>query len=84
MNEQATLKVGDTVLWSGAFGMDAPRRATVLGIEQTEHPREKYGWGVDEIDWQAVRENRAVVTVQGENATHENWAYGEQIKPCNA
>jgi len=71
-----TLKVGDTVLWSGSFGMDAAERATVVSIEQTKYPREKDGWDVDEISWDIVRENKAVVTL-----SNDHWAYGEQIRP---
>lgn len=84
MNKQATLRIGDVVLWSGAFGTDAPCRAVVLSIQETEHVREKNGCDVEKIDWQTVYENRAIIGVRGEGSINDNWAYGEQIVPYEA
>ncbi len=70
------LKIGDTVLWRGGFGAQAPLPAVVETIDVTEQPREKYGESVTEVPWETVRENRVVVTL-----TNGRWAYGSQITP---
>jgi hypothetical protein len=70
------LHVGDAVAWRGAWGSEAPRRAVVRSIEQTYHPREKYGTQVQEMPWSRVRKNYAVVDLD-----NGHWAYGEQIYP---
>ena len=69
----AKLKVGDTVLWSGGFGSDAPKKAVVEGIEITNGG--KYGDPVDEVDWEKVYDRN--VTVDLDNG---HWAYASQIK----
>lgn len=73
----AKLKVGDTVLWRGGFGSDAPKKAVVEGIEITNGG--KYGDPVDEVDWTKVRDRN--VTVDLDNG---HWAYASQIKPSQA
>ncbi len=70
------MKVGDKVMWRGCFGMDAARPAVIEAIEETEHPRTKYGWGVQQIPWS--RKNYALVTLD-----NGHWAYGEQISPAS-
>jgi len=70
------LKVGDSVYWSGCFGTEAFKAATVTGIQLTEEPREKYGIEVEEVEWTLVADNYAVVTLD-----NGHWAYGEQIAP---
>jgi hypothetical protein len=67
------LKVGDTVLWRGGFGSDAPKKAIVEGIEITNGG--KYGDPVDEVDWTKVYDRN--VTVDLNNG---HWAYASQIK----
>lgn len=74
--QNETLKVGDTVLWRGAFGRDAAREAVVEAIEHTANPHEKDGDDVDSIDWETVRADRAIVTLD-----NGHWAYGIQIYP---
>ena len=71
------LKVGDTVLWRGGFGSDAPKKAVVEGIEITNGG--KYGDPVDEVDWTKVYDRN--VTVDLNNG---HWAYASQIKPSQA
>jgi hypothetical protein len=71
----AKLKVGDTVLWRGGFGSDAPKKAVVEGIEITNGG--KYGDAVDEVEWSKVRDRN--VTVDLDN---DHWAYAYQIKRC--
>lgn len=73
----AKLKVGDTVLWRGGFGSDAPKKAVVEGIEITNGG--KYGDPVDEVDWTKVYDRN--VTVDLNNG---HWAYASQIKPSQA
>jgi len=70
------VKVGDYVMWRGDFGMAAPRRAKVTGLEVTERSREKYGEEVESVDWSLVRQNRVLFTLD-----NESWAYSEQISP---
>lgn len=69
----AKLKVGDTVLWRGGFGSDAPKKAVVEGIEITNGG--KYGDSVNEVDWTKVYDRN--VTVDLNNG---HWAYASQIK----
>lgn len=69
------LKVGDTVMWRGAWGMDPAKPAVVEEIERTEQPRSKYdGVSVSEIDWKD--KHYALVTLD-----NGHWAYGEQLSP---
>lgn len=68
------LKVGQEVIWRGGFGMDAPMKAVVTSIEETEMPRCKHGEPVNEIAWN--RKRFAVVTL-----SNGSWAYGEQLSP---
>ena len=70
------LKVGDTVLWRGSWGQDRPKKAVVVGMDVTEYPREKYGYSVEEVGWEVVRENRVLLDLD-----NGHWAYGSQIAP---
>ena len=67
------LKVGDTVLWSGGFGMDPFKKAVVEGIEITNGG--KYGVPVDEVEWSEVRDRNVTVVLD-----NGHWAYASQIK----
>ena len=73
------LKVGDPVIWRGSWGSDAPVKATVTHLEVTEQPREKYGIEVNAGFWDAVGENRVVVSLD-----NGHWAYGSQISRLSA
>ena len=68
------MKVGDTVMWRGCFGMDAPKPAKIESIEETQQRRSKYGDAVSEIAWS--RKDYALVTLD-----NGHWAYGEQLSP---
>ena len=68
------MKVGDTVMWRGCFGMDAPKPAKIESIEETQQRRSKYGDAVNEIAWS--RKDYALVTLD-----NGHWAYGEQLSP---
>ena len=71
------VKVGDTVLWRGCFGTEAPRRVKVTGLETTRLPRTKYGRHVTRAPWRMVNENRVVFWLD-----NGHWAYGSQISPA--
>lgn len=74
------VRVGDTVLWKGCFGMDAEREVEVTGMEVTEYPRDKGGFQaneVREVPWSLVLENKVIFTL-----STGNWAYSEQIRPA--
>ena len=74
------IRVGDSTSYRPAFGMAPLTQATVISMELTKHPREKYGVDVIEADPQHVRENRVLFTVQIDGADHASWAYSEQIE----
>lgn len=74
--EEEMLSVGDTVLWSGAWGTASEQKAVVTHIEVTENQREKYGKAVDSVPWSLVVQNRVVVDL-----STGGWAYGYQIRP---
>jgi len=69
-----TVKVGDTVLWRGAFGSAPAQKAKVVDMELTAGPRQKYGDTVEEAPWKAVLENRVLFTLD-----NGHWAYSDQI-----
>jgi len=68
------LKIGDYVMWSGAWGSQSPKRVRVIGIELCEAPRQKYGMPINEVSWHEV--NRCVFSL-----SNGHWAYGTQIDP---
>jgi hypothetical protein len=69
------MKVGDTVMWRGGFGMDPPCQAVIEQINRTEQRRSKRdGESVDQIEW--ANKDYALVTL-----TNGSWAYGEQLSP---
>ena len=74
MSKVGTLKVGDKVMWSGSWGKDSDKEATVTDIEVVKSG-EKYGELIDEVPWSIVGENTVVTLDNG------HWAYGYQIKP---
>ena len=71
-----TVKVGDTVMWSGCFGMEEPKEAKVVSMEITEDPRCKYGEPANEVDVQLIKENRVNFVLD-----NNHWSYAEQITP---
>ena len=70
------LRVGDRVLWSGAWGLDAPRPARVTGIELVEPEQVKGGVPVDAVPWSAAVERDVIVDLD-----NGHWAYGHQLRP---
>lgn len=69
------LRVGDTVLWSGGWGGDPPRKTKVKAIELCE-PGHTEGTPVDEVDWSECAGRGVVVDLES-----GRWAYGFQLKP---
>ena len=74
------LKIGDTVLWKGAFGTQAPKKAKVTGIEVCP-TGSKYGNSVDKVKWSIVNgESNKEVVVDLDNG---HWARGSALSKNN-
>jgi hypothetical protein len=67
------LRIGDTVMWRGGFGSEAPKEAIVESIELCR-AGEKYGDSVSSVDWS--KKDRIVVDLN-----NGHWAKGHQISP---
>jgi hypothetical protein len=67
------LKVGDKVMWRGAFGNDLPKEVKVTYIELTENGS-KYGNSIQSIDWNRVNGREVIVDLD-----NGHWAYGYQL-----
>jgi len=74
---KGTLKLGDRVMWSGAWGTQAPQPTKVESIELCEKRHTKYGQPVIEASW-AEQVERCVVTL-----SNGHWAYGYQLTPIS-
>jgi len=70
------IRVGDTVIWRGSWGKDAPIPAKIVSMELCEHEREKYGISVSEAH--DIDKNRLVVSLD-----NGHWAYGMQLTLIN-
>ena len=70
------LKVGDTVIWRGAWGSEPPKEAKVEGIQKCPQGS-KYGKDVTSADWDTVMNGRTIVV----DLDNGHWAYGNQLKP---
>ena len=66
-----TIKIGDTVIWRGGWGMDLPAKAKVTAIEICTDG-DKYGTSVEEIKCELLA--NAVM-----NLDNGSWCYGWQI-----
>lgn len=75
-NDAKFVKVGDRVMWRGAWGTEPEKEAVVTRMEITEYPRQKEGKEVEIAKWSEVFENRVVFDLD-----NHCWAYGEQIFP---
>jgi hypothetical protein len=73
----ARLKVGDKVIWRGAWGTESSKEAIVESMELCA-VGSKYGKDVQSVAWETIEKgNRSII------ATLDNghWAYGYQLKP---
>ena len=70
------LKIGDTVLWRGGFGLDPAREVIVEGIELIAEAGSKYGTPVQAAPWHHLTGRHAVISLN-----NQHWAYGCQISP---
>lgn len=68
------IKIGDEVMWRGAWGSQPARPARIESMELCELPRMKYGVSVTEAF--ASDKDRLCVSL-----TNGSWAYGFQIEP---
>lgn len=68
-------KIGDKVMWRGAWGSDAPKIATIENIELVEEGQ-KYGDDVLEIEDDQMQGRTVVVSLLADGSW---WAYGHQI-----
>lgn len=69
----SVLKVGDRVMWRGAFGFGPAKPAVVVDMQRVA-PGDKYGDNVDEMPWDEVRRGYCVVSLD-----NGHWAYGTQL-----
>lgn len=73
-----TLTAGDTVLWSGTWGAEEAKKATVKDIERDCVDKE--GTPVSSVPWSEVKGRKVIVTVEAGKKI-QRWAYGFQIRP---
>ena len=69
-----SIRVGDEVMWRGAWGSQPPRKVKVLRMELCEYERQKYGVEVEE----ALLKDKDRLCI---DLSSGNWAYGFQIQP---
>lgn len=72
--KQSKLKVGDFVMWRGAFGSEPQKRVKVEGIQKCPSGS-KSGRDVNSVDWSSVNSRTIVVDLD-----NGHWAYGTQLK----
>jgi len=71
------LKIGDNVMWRGAWGKELPKEAKVKSIELCANGN-KHGGKVKSVAWETVTSEKRSVSVVLENGF---WAYGYQLSP---
>jgi hypothetical protein len=69
------LKIGDKVMWRGAWGMQPPLEATIESMQLCA-VGQKYGKDINSCKWKTVRNGKIVVTLD-----NGHWAYGTQLDP---
>jgi hypothetical protein len=67
------LKVGDSVMWRGAWGTQPAKKVKITGIEICKEG-DKCGRQVDEVSWDKVDSRRIVLDLD-----NGHWSYGTQI-----
>lgn len=68
------LKVGDTVSWRGAWGIDPAKEAIIETID-VNCKGSKSGTEVESVEWNEVTRKNVVISLD-----NGHWAYGDQIK----
>ena len=70
------LKVGDKVMWRGAWGQEPPKEAVIETMELCA-VNSKYGYKeIKQAKWETVHACKVIVTL-----TNGHWAYGNQLDP---
>jgi hypothetical protein len=68
------LRLGQTVIWRGAWGTAEPVEAVVRYIQKNESNGSKSGRSVGSIPWSEVTERNVIVDLE-----NGFWAWGSQI-----
>lgn len=68
------LRIGQTVIWRGAWGTAEPKEAVVTYIQKNEFNGSKGGNSVVSIPWNEVTERNVLVVLD-----NGFWAWGSQI-----
>ena len=80
MNTPMFLRLGDEVLWSGAWGSESWQRAQVDRIELTLH-KNSPGKELDALAWWRVTQGaEATGPLVIVGLTNGHWAYGYQLR----
>lgn len=69
-----TIKIGDRVVYRPGWGSMLPVTVTVLTMDLTSEPRDKYGDSVKEASFDLIRQNRILFVL-----SDSHWAYSDQI-----
>ena len=67
-------KIGDRIVYSPGFGDGIPVEATIVKMDLTMEPREKYGEDRTEVSWGYVADNRVNFIL-----SDGCWCYSEQV-----
>jgi hypothetical protein len=73
-NMKTNIKIGDKVVYRGAWGSLQPVTVTVESMDITQEPRDKYGDEVKEATFDQIRQNRVLFVL-----SDGHWAYSDQI-----
>ena len=66
--------IGDKIIFRGNFGHGKPEVATVVALDKTEIPRDKYGKPTNKVTLQDVKENKVIFSLD-----NSKWCYAEQV-----
>lgn len=72
------LKVGDKVMWRGAWGSEPAKMATVETMQLCAEGS-KYGKDIKSADWDVVKNGRKIIV----DLDNGHWAYGNQLSKIN-
>lgn len=67
------LKIGDKVMWRGAWGSEPPKEVIIESIQLCP-VGSKYGKEIKSCKWETVEKGKIIVCL-----TNGHWAYGYQI-----